>query len=397
MRLGYINGLRGLAILGVVWHHSMLSLLSGPGYPIHVLGLTFQRFPLLTQFYKGVDLFFILSGFVLYLPYVAGKRAMTGSEDAGRFYQRRAQRLLPLFFFAFFLVFSLQHTSPVGSAHFYMELIGVPTMAFQFVNQGFMPPSYGPIWSVGVEILFSAAFPLLILLRRRRSIGWMLGASFLLSVLVQASEARFIWHGLQIGLPQYLFNFVLGMAACEIVLAPQNHRRVVDAIGALGPLLPIVMALCLVAIDIVGKMPLLNIVPNVIFAVAGTLLIVALGTDRLPHLRRLIEVRWLQLPGAMCYSIYLWHLPILFGLFGFGATLTWAGFLPYAPIFLALTFVVSALSYRYIEFPQADFRSLFFLGPRSVATGAQTASPLLEPAAAATKEAASLMSVEPAA
>lgn len=374
MRLGYINGLRGLAILGVIWHHCMLSLLSGPGYPIHVLGLTFDRFPVLTQLWKGVDLFFILSGFVLYLPYVAGERIMAGRDDALRFYRHRAQRLLPLFLFAFLLVFSLAPANPVRSPRFYMELLGVPSLLFQFVNAGFMPPSFGVLWSVGIEILFSALFPLLIVLRRRLSLGVLLAGSLSLSLAVQLSQYAFTWRALQEGLPLHLFNFALGMAACEAVRQPERYRRAVEIAGRLAPALPTLLVLALLTIDLGQRDVAAHMLANTLFSVSAAGFVLALGIGRAPRAQRLLETRWLQLVGAMCYSIYLWHLPILFGLFGHGARLTWHGFMPFAPVYLALVFAVSALSYRYIEFPRADFRKLFFLEPRP-------AAPLSEPAA----------------
>ncbi len=66
-RLAEINGLRGIAILAVVWHHLSFALVPTPP---HLWGMPTE--PVLWNGWMGVNLFFILSGFVLYLPYAMG-------------------------------------------------------------------------------------------------------------------------------------------------------------------------------------------------------------------------------------------------------------------------------------------------------------------------------------
>jgi peptidoglycan/LPS O-acetylase OafA/YrhL len=378
VRLGYINGLRGLAILAVVWHHFALGLLSA-GPPLVIFGTAFQPVPILMELWKGVDLFFILSGFVLYLPFVAGERRMAERQDASRFYRRRAQRLLPLFLFTFLIVYCMQHRYPVTSPRFYMELLGVPSLLFQFGNLGFQPPSFGPLWSIGVELLFSIVFPLLIILRGRYSLASMVAAALAISLVAQFSLYFFVWRSFQGGLPQHLFNFVIGMSACEVMQRPLVFRRIIGAVGRLAPVLPLGIILSLLMLDVKGETAL-HIAGNVLFSLSAGGLVVALGTGKMPVLRALLEVRGLQLIGAMCYSIYLWHLPILFGLFPGFPAIDWHGFVPFAPLYLALVFTVAALSYRYIEFPKADFRSLFFLTPSAVPVAAPVTT-FLEPSA----------------
>jgi peptidoglycan/LPS O-acetylase OafA/YrhL len=328
-----------------------------------IFGVGFQPFPLLMELWKGVDLFFILSGFVLYLPFATGERQMAGRADAERFYRRRAQRLLPLFFFAFLVVYCLQHKYPVTSPRFYMELIGVPSMLFQFANLGFLPPSFGPLWSIGVEILFSILFPLLIVVRQRTSLTRLFWLSLALSLAAQASPYVFMWRSFEGGLPQHLFNFIVGMSACEAMQQPLLFRRTMSAVRRLAPFLPLGILAALLLLDVRGASAL-HIAANLLFSLSAGGLIVALGTGQLPTLCALLEARWLQLVGAMCYSIYLWHLPLMFGLFPGFPAIDWHEFVPFAPLYGVLLFAVAGLSYRYIEFPKAEFHSLFFLAPK---------------------------------
>ena len=359
MRLGYINGLRALAIISVIWHHLSFGILSKVSLDI-LWGTTLQPFPVLTELWKGVDLFFILSGFVLYLPFFLKKRQMTNRLDAKHFYIRRAQRLIPIFILVFLVIYSIQHKYPVSSPRFYMELIGVPTLAFQFSNLGFMPPSFGPLWSVGLEILFSAIFPVVLLFRARYPWRWLLSGSLILSLAVQFSANFFVWRSLQQGLPAHLLNFLIGMVACEITLTPEAFPRVDAAITKASPFFPAGMLIALLMLDVRGATAV-HIAGNLLFSLSSGGLLVAIGTGRAKRLRAVLEVRWLQVIGAMCYSIYLWHVPILLGLFPGFPNIAWQDFVPYAPLYLALTLAISALSYRYIEFPKADFRTLFLI------------------------------------
>lgn len=77
-QLGYrpaLDGLRGIAVLTVMGHHSPLRLLAGGGF-------------------LGVDLFFVLSGFLI-TALLLEEHERSGTMHLGRFYLRRALRLLP--------------------------------------------------------------------------------------------------------------------------------------------------------------------------------------------------------------------------------------------------------------------------------------------------------------
>lgn len=83
-----------------------------------------------------------------------------------------------------------------------------------------------------------------------------------------------------------------------------------------------------------------------------------------PGTRLAAVLSWplLRVLGMMCYSIYMWHLPLLKLIAGDRALMSAPVFAGKIIAFLIVTFVVSALSYRFIEFPRIDnWRRLFLL------------------------------------
>ena len=96
-RIAPINGLRGLAILSLLFSNITHDLfLSGPFLPKGNL----SPGALISSTWSGVDLLFILSGFVLFAPYAGGRRALTSGDALWQFYRHRLLRLMPLYYLA---------------------------------------------------------------------------------------------------------------------------------------------------------------------------------------------------------------------------------------------------------------------------------------------------------
>src|SRR5689334_7390746 len=157
-RIDAINGLRGLAIIGVVFHHSFAKLFSSSDTPYGFLGMTFARVPFLTDGMLGVDLFFVLSGFVLFLPYALGRRNLDGN-GIRQYYWRRFLRLAPLYGLCILVCTTFSYPASAYSKAYYEQIFYLFSVTFPFSEANFYPTPNWVLWSLGVEIWFSVIFP----------------------------------------------------------------------------------------------------------------------------------------------------------------------------------------------------------------------------------------------
>lgn len=140
-----IDGLRGVAILMVVYQHTLATAIG-----MAMTGSCGFQFPyVVANGWMGVGLFFMLSGFVLALPYFLNARKMKTVSDFRGYYQNRAMRLLPLFVFMTIVSYL------VGVARgfdYLWSLLLVLSTASMLTSSEFFPRINGSFWSLMVEI-----------------------------------------------------------------------------------------------------------------------------------------------------------------------------------------------------------------------------------------------------
>jgi peptidoglycan/LPS O-acetylase OafA/YrhL len=258
---------------------------------------------------------------------------------------------------------------------FWDAALGYVTVVFPFRASSFFPPGNWVLWSIGVEIWFSALFPLLVIWAGRAGFRVLLPA-----VLVLALAVRFAGYGAGPFAPGMLLNhvsdsvlgrldeFCWGMLLAQLV-ARGTLARFSGALAAVG------LALALgTALAWGGWYRRVNVPTSAAFyslALDLGIFLVAGWLARGPSLvRRVLENRPLQLLGMMCYSIYLWHGIVLLRFepsFRLGA-------LPYLA-YLGVVLLLSAATYRYVEFRQvSDWRELLPGGSTGAAPRPQATS-----------------------
>jgi peptidoglycan/LPS O-acetylase OafA/YrhL len=339
----------------VIFRHTFYDSLASPGWHMSFFGggIPFFPFTHLSNTWMGVNLFFLDSGFVLYLPFALGDRAIRGASDVWQLYVRRAFRLLPLYYvmLAVCLIVDARLLHRVRSPWF--EIPAYVTFTFPFFRETWQPRPNGALWSIGVEVWFSICFPFLVVLVRR--IGM---ARFVVLAVVMALGTRYLAYQHQLGaqntktlntladsLPGRIDNFALGMAAAT--LHARGWRGIGPSVGAAAALVLFTGSSWLWDSDLAFGAASLStalggyVLANVAFFL---LLIAALRSDGL--LKRALSFAPLRAAGVGCYSLYLVHVPLVWMLL-----LNRGARLPLIPVYWALTAVASHATYRLIEEP----------------------------------------------
>lgn len=335
-RIGYIpaiDGLRAIAVASVVLYHLWPAALPG--------GFT------------GVDIFFVISGFVV-TGSLAGKSFASRRELLAFFYARRLVRIMPALI-AMLLAATLATQLFVPDAWLSRSVMQTGVSAFAGLSNivlgldsdtYFGPQAaYNPFthtWSLGVEEQFYLLFPFLMWghLRGQRSafrlVAGLTIASLILCAVLSQMQPRLAFYLM----PSRFWELGLGMLLC---LSIDRWRPWVAARGWIA--LPALAAIAAgLALPYTATFPF----PVALLPVLGTAALIALVCARPASIAgRVLETRPMVAIGKLSYSLYLWHWPV-FVLFRWTSGLDT---LPLQLAALALSVSLSIASYRLVEQP----------------------------------------------
>lgn len=295
-----IEGLRAVAIGAVLLYHAGVPGADGG--------------------FVGVDVFFVISGFLI-TGLLVREWSTHGRIDLLVFYARRFRRLLPAALLAIavttvisWLVLSGLRfpgvASDAAAAALYVSNIHFAANAIDYLGSEVAPSPLLHLWSLGVEEQFYLFWPLIILVSLRlmaqRRLGLVIAAmtvvSFWLALIWTDEAAPWAFFSL----PTRAWQLGTGaLIAIGVLRLPQ---RTPPALASLTVWLG--LALIAVAIVIIGPgTPYPGTVA--LIPVIGTALVIIGGSDRASLPSRLLAMslpRWI---GRISYSLYLWHWPIL--------------------------------------------------------------------------------------
>jgi len=342
--------LRGVAIVLVFLFHAWgISGLEAPQSPGILLSYILSGS-------TGVTLFFVLSGFLLFLPWVDTERT---TPDIRAYYTARILRIAPLYYVAVLLAVLV-----TGQ---WQE--GLIAAAFQFVGFDLFP--YSVVWwTLVTEVQFYLLLPLFGLAWTRRGV-WLWLVAFLLLLWAAAYSVVFLIEPagktvFSYWLTKSLFGrfpaFLIGMIAAVMYVRSERHRDPSHGSPRLRLLLVLAatVALGVVLQGVADRGEWLAEWSWHIHHTWEALLwvsLVMLSLKGFSGMVLLVNRFWAVL-GKLSYSFYLWHVPVLFYVIdpiksSLGERAyqqsTWLLLLPV--VALGLTVLVSYLTFRLIELP----------------------------------------------
>lgn len=326
-RVAALTGVRAVAALLVVLTHAAYT--TGK-YPQGFVGSFWSRAEI------GVPIFFVLSGFLLFRPWVRAAAARgesgtdAGSPSVRRYAWHRVRRIMPAYVVTVLVAYAVYHFREAGPnpGHTWMGLVRNLTLTqiytddylYSFLHQGMTQ-----MWSLAVEVAFYAALPVLawlllvLLCRRRWRPGLLLAGCAGLSAVSPAwlwfvHSTDFLPDAAPLWLPTYLAWFVGGM-----VLA------VLESTGARAyalVCLPLAMICYLIAATPLAGAPTTSpallseaVVKTVFYMAIATLVVTPLAlpprTEKPGWYYRAMASRPMVFLGEISYEIFLIHLILM--------------------------------------------------------------------------------------
>lgn len=325
-----IDGLRAIAVLPVLFYHARV-----PGF---------------TGGFVGVDIFFVISGFLI--TQILIREIDAGEFSLLRFYERRARRILPALFAVTLAVLATSSWLYLPSdfaevPRSALAALGFVANIYFFTQAGYFQGSAETMpmlhtWSLGVEEQFYIAFPVLLIVIARIAPAWRLRmviliamASLFWAVAKQADTDAFAFYMLPTRAWELLAGSLLAAGALPKIRALWLRQIVsILAVGAI-----------IASVHFYSKetmFPGIMALPPVIAAMI--LIHCAQGT----WVGRALSLKGPVAIGLISYSLYLWHWPLM--VFAqYAQVAKFSGIQPM--IMIAISLVVAWLSTHYIERP----------------------------------------------
>jgi peptidoglycan/LPS O-acetylase OafA/YrhL len=359
-----LDGLRGIAILLVlIWHYIPGQVITQPGtWPSYVMRL-------LSFAWEGVDIFFVLSGFLVggMLIKCRDEKQRTSGVLVRRFF-----RIVPLYFFSLILFLIVLEVVPPVSESTWLLDQPIPTWSFILFLQNYLMAISGShganwlgiTWSLALEIQFYLFLAILIsLCPTDRLFRVLLGLIFFSLVArvgfaVQGPAGAFIGF---LSLPTRMDSVLTGVVALLVLKDHSWLDRIKESSRVVLVFIltsyTIVVLLCAFGEGIASTG--MSLVGHFLVAIATALLIVLLLSQSDGVCRKFFRQKALVFLGSVSYGVYLIHQPI--------AGLIYLEFRNKAPsielaqdasltlLCLVVTLVLAQLSLKYFESPMIAY------------------------------------------
>ena len=323
-RFPALDGVRALAAFGVVFTH--VGFITGRSLRSDLLG------PVLSRGDFGVTIFFLLSGFLLYRPFALNSMGVGPRPLVWAFFWRRALRILPALWVCVVITLSLITTYRVRASDYLQYMLLIQTYDHHDYD-----PNLTQLWTLAVEIAFYALRPIFAALMARGRPGpdaALRRQVVLLNVLVlvafgfNVAQSRTSLTNSQalIWLPAYFDWFALGMLLAVLSSIPADCRAFFGSRQTLREWAGSPGTCFLVAgvLYLISTLPLgipRTLAPatftqwtaqHYLYAAAAFFLLLPLVLGHGRAGGRVLGSAPASVLGNLSYSVYLWHVPLMF-------------------------------------------------------------------------------------
>ncbi len=324
--------------------------------------------------YMGVAAFFVLSGFLLSMPFWRSYRSGAGLPNLKTYARRRLTRIVPEYVVCVLVLAVI--AGALTSKWGLIQVAGCLTFTNTLLPATYMPTWNPPLWSISIEMAFYLMLPLVaVCMLRLRSVMGARVCVVALMALIALAQPILLWAApwLEQTLGNESFfnaassattknavvlfsHFLIGVIAADIYLSrsPRLTGRRFNRYDLL------VLA---AAATIIGSLATATALPGLGYmhyqwptfpALIGLLLVCL---PRSAVLGPWIEGRFIRSTATLSYGLYIWHIPILYGLKHVWPT-TSDGRISlvavYALAALACSYTAAAISYRLVGKPALD-------------------------------------------
>jgi peptidoglycan/LPS O-acetylase OafA/YrhL len=329
-RLAGADGLRAIACLLVVWHHTAQKLnpegASALISALHFLGMRGE---------VGVSLFFVLSGCLLSLPFWASFVNGKPFPSIKRYSINRAARIAPAFWLNLIIcnilaiwVFNLEFNwQKFVSAFFFINSYNYSTFFPTELN--------GPLWSIGLEVSCYLLLPIVLFVifktAKSTSLAMISVAAVILALqvlnplVIQAFMTDKVEKGWQFGIDggaklwlpywnigSFFTQFLLGSLAALVIVHLKSKQTKANRLFDLGFLVAIASAILLIIVRLIPGAPdsfTQQPYASPYFALLMSLALIC-GSQSV-FVARLIDNRLFSWLAKLSFSIYLWHVLVM--------------------------------------------------------------------------------------
>ncbi|MBK2093304.1 acyltransferase, partial [Francisella philomiragia] len=330
-----IDGLRAFAVLSVVLFHLNMSWIKSG--------------------FLGVDIFFVISGFLI--TKIIVRDLQDGTFSIKNFYLRRIRRILPalIFVLAFSSFFAWLILLPQDLLNYAKSMVSAIASIsnlffFKTLNFGYFATDSSIIpllhtWSLGVEEQFYIAWPVILIILFKLNTSSKKYLLTITSLLIIVSVAIFFYKHF----PKFYYlpinrGFEL-LFGCFLAISLNNRQqkspnKTLLDIYSFVSLILMAIPIFLISVNYPSFWMIVTCLGATLFIYSGSL-------GYTPFINRIFSIKPFVAIGVISYSLYLWHWPIIAYLNYLSITIT----IDIAVIVITLSIILATISYLFVEKP----------------------------------------------